>query len=362
MSNDPTKDPNITFRGRLGNHPVVKILVSGRASASKSFEESEAGLKAQPKDGPVLRRRPEDELIRKKKNQLINFYDMGQIRNGSGWDDTTFQISSAPVEGPLFLTPQIVTTSDYDNRDIPLLAISTADYLTTFRKITKGTLADKYGTGVNFGVYSDALENLSQWSNKGLKVEQADLNTGLSVLGDKFFSDFVLLAGTNIKVTSTPLYSDPSVSFTPSPRMDIFLTPSIGVMGFSARTSTFGNREWFGALALTFPRHFRINSNDPWSGGVSLTSDGAPLPSAPGGFDTQCLAAIAAWKALVSGREYHYDYVSHTWGGGAYPPPAPREGGGGYATESESVVPVNGHLYAVVKQGSNFFYFWGTGY
>lgn len=308
------------------------------------------------------RRRGTHDLARRRHvKQGINFYDMGQISDGhGGWVDTNFQIPRMPDQTGDILTPQQPLVTDYGDRDTPLFLISTGDWKTKFRKVTKGGLSEKYGIIAEFGAFDDFLDNLTQWSSGGLTVTQSDLNSGLLAASDPplFFEFFTLLDGQpNVKITGSQLYTDSSVAFTPAPIMDVFFPPRLVFLRGRAKTSTFGDRGDFGELYLTFPRRFIINTTDDYFGG-DISSE----PATGAGMDTQTNNAIDNWKSLISGREYFYDFASNTWAAGAFPPAGTT--GKGIAPQGVPVQDfgLNGNLIAVVKKGSSFYYFWTDGF
>lgn len=317
---------------------------------------------------PLIRTGSSPDVLSRRKGGFIRFYDMGQVSNGSGgYLDTNFQITTAPIPSGNAQNAAPLTVTDYDNRDAPLLAAPTGQWMSRFRRIDKGTVSVKYNINAQFGAFDDALDNLSQWTGNGLKVEQADLDTGLLVGGaanNPFFDIVKLLNGeTNQKITATPAYADSAVAFTPSPRMDVFFPPVLVFMRGTAINSVLDDLYHFGDLNLTFPRRFIVNTSDDYQGGSGVTDPSGSPPSTDE-FDAQTIAAIANWKTVVSGREYYYDSGTLTWSAGPFPPAAPRRGGIGVAerTQYTGTDLLNGVLLAVVKKGSSFYYFWTDGF
>lgn len=92
MSKDPTKDPNALFAARLGDHPTLKIMVSGKAGSSVSSKAQKSVSRPAPTGRRPLRR-ANRELLAKKKKKLIGIYDFAQISNGvGGWDTPVYDV------------------------------------------------------------------------------------------------------------------------------------------------------------------------------------------------------------------------------------------------------------------------------
>lgn len=316
--------------------------------------------RGQPRPG----QKPDDGILKRRVVASgINFYDMAQVANGSGgWIDTDFQVITTPDQVGDFLAPPPLLESDYAARDAELFTIPTANYLTKFRKISKGSLSTKYGVIAAFGAFSDALDNLTQWKPGGLVVSQTDLNAGLSVgqgTDLKFFEFLTLLDGqANVKITGTDDFAGPAVAFSPIPKMDVFLAPVLGFLRGRAKTSVFGDRGDYGELFLTFPRRFIINTADAYQGG-----DVSPDPATGQGMDSDTNAAISNWQSVIPGRGFFYDFGAGVWSNGATFPPAGTIGKGiGYQGQGVQGIELNGALLAVVKKGNSFFYFWTDNY
>lgn len=362
MSIDKTKDPNKLFKVRLGQGEVaLRILLSGGGKGQTvRIGNTSGGSDRNPKQGtlkPV--RKPNTIVGRRKTPQGINLYDMGQMWNGTSWDDLNFQVLTDPISVPTTLVIPPLTTSDYNNRDATFLSVPTDDWFTTFRKITKGTLSSKYALFGAFTTFFDLLDNLTQWQDGGLILTQAQVDSGLSILegavygSSFFFNGYTVLDGqANVKITGTQDYTDPSVAFTPSPKMDIFMPPNLGIPEGQITTTVFGDNYLFGELYLTFPRRFIINTNDDYAGGQFPPID----------YTAQTIAAIDNWQDHISGRGYYFDASTSLWTLATFPPASPEFGAMGYVGGEALAGPVNGVLLMVVKKGPNFYYFWTDGF
>lgn len=321
---------------------------------------------AASRKGPIDFQRDPDYLKRRlQAPKGINFWDMGQISDGSGgWIDTSefFPTDVAGTPGLLALD-----TSMFSTRDTPLFAVPTADWPTKFRKITKGGLSTKYMIDASFGAFGDALDNLSQWTAGGLVVSQTDLNSGLFVSSDPsldYFFDGVrfLDSQSNRKITGTNDYTGPAVAFSPIPLMDVFLPPKfVRLTGRSQLTpGPTANQQAYSYDFLTFPRDFIINASPVYRGGTGVGNEATTI------IDAGINAAISTWKAFIPGRDFSYNNALDTYTpGGTFNPGI----GAGYAfitpvgPDGRAVDnSVNGSLLAVVKKGPSFYYFWTDGF
>lgn len=347
-------EPNENFLARLNGEVAFRILLSKKP---KPFESQSSPTILPQEQGSAMphSRRPDDEYIPQRPKSGINFYDMGQIFNGTDYDevDSETSVTFDSMTGPV----AIPVTADFDSRDAILFAIPTGTWTSKFRKITKGTLSGKYLIDAAFGAFSDVLDSLSQWTTKGLVVSQADLDTGLFIGSDPtrdyFFDPVRLLDGeANRKITGTPVYTDSAVAFSPVPNMDVFLPPKFVRLFGNATTSVFSEVQEYGILLLTFPRRFIINTADTYI---------VPF----GTIDAGKLTTIGNWKSIVPGHDYHFDPGTSLWDTtGTFPPTGVNHielapiGPDGRASDNM----VNGALIAVVKKGTDFYYFWTDGY
>lgn len=342
---------------RTQNEIVVTVKDRNRS-------DDAAAAKPKTRKGTVPPGKPAKRFLHRRKvtPKGINFYDLGQIVAGAGFDDTDYQVPNTPIFGLGDIAAPDPTTSDFEGRDAPLLAIPTAQLLNKVRKITKGSLSAKYHVLALFGSYVDELDNLEQWTAGGLVVDQADLNTGLTIAANAapYFDAVVLKDGEpNQKITTAPEYSAPAAAFSPVPLMDVFLVPKLAYLQGRATTPTFGDVGQYGAIYLTLPRRFGINTADEWNGG-----DLSPLPPIGAGMDAATLEAINNWKGVVPNRGFFWTYLTNTWTTNAAFPPAGHHTRGISAMGSYSPFTYgpNGALLAIVKKGSTFYYFWTDGF
>jgi hypothetical protein len=371
MSLNPKKDPNKHFVMRLkkGEAPL-RILLSPKDRVVSSNVTGPGSGSTTGHKQIMHRHSDEEHIIPKKKQDFINFYDMGQIKDDDTWQDTDFQVSNTPNFGPsneIYPEPINPTVTEYDARNVSLFAIPTANWTTAFRKITKGALSSKYHISANFGAHSGELDTLPEWTSGGLKVSQADLDSGLSVIDvysplgyGGIFNQVTLLASDSVKVTASPSYAAADAGFSPVPKMDVFLPPALVFLkGLGRDNSVFDNQYAYGILWMTLPRFFPLNEAQV-TGGETITSPGSGLP--PGNdFTPEFVEALDNWETYVTGRAYYYDEDT-PWEAGSYPPPAiPRQGNLSVFAEQSVTIAANGQLLAVVKKGSDFYYFWRTG-
>lgn len=337
---------------------------------------NKAGKRKYRKVGPrpLIEKGDSPDVLSRRKGGFINFWDMGQLRDGSAYNDIFYAANNAPQNaGGDVQSAAAMTVADFNARDAPILAIPRGQWKSKFRKVTKGDLSAKYVIAAACSSFNGLLDSLSQWTSSGLKVDQADLNDGLTIGGNAilarnpfFCEGFTLKDGQpNIKITATDNYSDASVAFSPSRTMDVFFLPRFVFMRGTVINATFGDKWHYGDINLTFPRRFIINSNDLFEDG------GAADPSPPAVTDalsSDFFTALANWRTFVSGREYHYTYpIAWASEPGSFPPAAnpSRKGGIGI-----SLLPIefpdphlpNGSLLAVVQKDGSFFYFWTDGF
>lgn len=348
----------------------IEITVKPKADKQKK-------RKSPPR--PLVRTGGSPDVLSRREGGYINFYDMAQISNGSGFDEAFYSANNAPQNaGGDTQSAAAMSVLDFNGRDIPLLAIPTNQWNSKFRKVTKGTLSTKYAIRAAFGASNDVLDALPEWTATGLKLSQSDLNAGVRIggsdlanIGDndvsnKFFYSITLLDGqSNIKITASANYASSSVAFTPSQRMDVFFPPRFVFMRGSVINSTFGDKWHYGDINVTFPRRFGINTTDIFEdGGPADPSPPAASLSLSSGF----LSALTNWRDFVSGREYHYTYPT-AWASepASFPPVANPSIKGNIGV---SLLPIefpdpnlpNGALLAVVKKGNLFYYFWTDGF
>lgn len=340
---------------------IIKIPDDSNLDASNERANQATGRNA--KAGPHISQRENDFLPRRKTTTpYINFYDMGQVASGSAWLDNSTQILTTHVTAGA-LVPAVLDSAAFASRDASLFAVP----FSKFRKITKGALSSKYVLDAAFGAYSDVLDNLTQWTEGGLKVEQADLNTGLLIGSDPsldfFFDPVVLLDGqANRKITATNSYAASAVAFSPIPKMDVYLPPKfVRLFGRSQLVAgSFQDQQNYSSDFLTFSRNsFVINDTKDYQAG----SASGNVPTSI--INTVINATINNWKSILPGRDFHFSYPS-TWSvGGTFNPGIGAGyaflgpiGSDGRAADNN----VNGSLLAVVKKGESFYYFWTDGY
>jgi hypothetical protein len=191
----------------------------------------------EPARGPLATRRQADELPRRLSG-YVNFYDCGQIWDGSAWKDWTFTID--PNEAFTSTTADPIAVIDgFDSSawaawSNNIFAIDAADWRTKYRKIDFAD-SPKFGVSVyngRGGILSnsttpDPLNMLGpdnpEWSGRGLKpIDKNNIlvqNTGPLCLGFNTYDT------TNFKVTAVQDYSAPTVAVDLAKGADIFLIP-----------------------------------------------------------------------------------------------------------------------------------------
>lgn len=234
---DNTRDPNYLFNVKTGKgEPAVRILLSKKPEGSTTADESDDT--PAPRKGVLHgRRRPNAPLIRKKKGSVLNFYDMGQVKNEEGdWVDLPYE-SALDFAPTLDLSlAHIVSVCEADRlfalRD--LLLPDPETWKTKFRKVELDD-AVKYGLAVqdasnSFHYVAKTGESVldsgtissSEWSSAGLK-----LKTTFKALRPGAAFEAFALDSSFYKITTAPDFTADPASFTPAKVMDVFCVPSV---------------------------------------------------------------------------------------------------------------------------------------
>jgi hypothetical protein len=150
-------DPNKLFRAKLGDKPTLRLLLSKK--------DEDVPIESDPKTnrrrhlGTTYRRRPQDELYMKRKQQqglTLNFWDLGQIKIGEDWMDLDFTYTpGVPVDsnGKPTGTMQFGTTG-WDQMKAKIFEVDLVDFDTMYRKFTYER-AERYGVDVYTGDLND---------------------------------------------------------------------------------------------------------------------------------------------------------------------------------------------------------------
>lgn len=229
-------DPNESFLVKLNGQPLNIIL-------SPKPKEGQVSSSVQRVSNALhTRRRPNDELIPRKRRSGINFYDIGTISDGmGGWDTLLIDVADANDVRALLHDP---------------LSFTREQWYTRYRKITKGTLGDNYELTVVINLTTYPLDNTSpEWTTKGLVITDTDPVTILDLLNHRENTKFWESTVTNaylfngfdaefMTITSTPTYggTPATLSLDPTLPIDVFVVPA--VISFTAATPPTGPTNW----------------------------------------------------------------------------------------------------------------------
>lgn len=360
MTLDPSLDPNRLFRVKLGKgEAVLRILLSQKDIPVSDTPTSSTRRKHV---GTTRTRRPDDELIvrRRPSGAFVNFYDMGQIRDGDDWIDLPF---SVPPDVNLAEPndTELITGANWDSLRDLLLTPAVADWATYYRKLEYEE-AERYGLDVFDGSTSypvarnDSRIDLgtfapvagTRWTSQGL-----NLPAPITALDIQSFGAFTRFTDNSFcKITNSPTYASSAVSFELQNGDDVFLTPNM--------TRVTGNSEDGLGLQENLIGSYTAMKRTVWlplnynGSGYPLMSYGDdPVPS-----DVTDLTTIAKndpetelWNLSPPSQEMD-------------PTIFPR-----YANNRQYVLHVNddtnyavqpGIFLGAVKRGATVFYFWSS--
>lgn len=193
-------------------------------------DEQKRAKKRNSKKSLLPTRRENDYLARRKKKVSgINFYDLGQIFNGSIFIDKTFT-----ADGQIGFDGTNVSRGEIDIADIntlsdTILAVDLADFTAKYKKITTAN-ADDFLLRVRteslpfFTLSADS----EYWSSDGnsLRLPPADLGNRFEVFSNPFFNGIQIRQTGGNKVCATPDFAAAEVSFSIQGNETIFLLPS----------------------------------------------------------------------------------------------------------------------------------------
>lgn len=169
----------------------------------------------------------DDTLKRRPTGGFINIYDMGYIKSGLIYETLEYTISPTLGSGN---SHRSIDVSDFDGRNSLLFAIDSSLWKSKFKKISKSpTVSQRYNIVAVFtGNPGDFLDNLEEWTDKGLKLTSDQVQNLQIFDGSGLLSSSIDLSATSSqKITSLPSFSAPSVTFTPDVSMDVFVAPSL---------------------------------------------------------------------------------------------------------------------------------------
>lgn len=330
------------------------------------------------KKGPVDSDIGEDEISRRRQSGTINFWDMGQVFEGGGWNDLSFSVApTLNIDGFGVFTISAFPDSGWDDfRDL-LLSPSPSLWESYYRKLGFED-AERYGVDfydeTNNKVYSAAragsrytadgvLVTGEGWTQAGMRLTGNPVSVFTVKSWGAFGSAFRLdrgdiSTGAEYKVTQAPGFTETAVALPPLKGQNIkmFLPPRITQMvAVSSDTSTGDLEVVFGKFEA-LQRSWWLNRADSvW---------GVPLLTQAQGVNTFELGnqhSLLDTQVFPSGQEAKR--VGPTWtlgSPGSYPTFADNflEIGVLANPFNTAVYYVRGSLVAVLKIDTVFYYIW----
>ena len=334
--------------------------------------------KRKPTPRPLIRTGSSPDVLSRRKTGA-GFYDVGQIPMGGGW--TTFDWilhRNAYNTGP----DQIPQTESFDlsggtpSHNANFTALDLADLRQ--RRPIKRTESDFYGLTISADSLPDLpLNSAGNWNgNKPVIPANYYQQSTFAITSNNerpalFAKNIQLKGGTDIKITATNNYSDPAAAFTPTPTDTYYLIPIPAQHLGSAYNDLFDS-VLVDVSAFRYRSRIDLDSpstiieyvsgkpsDDPTgyakflqaceyqSGFTEMElwfTDSATFPTAPFQFVNQFPTAAAAFDAILQGRADFNDRSYASWFSNNW-----------HTNDGEP-----GLLLAIVGQGSNLFYVWGT--
>lgn len=146
-------------------------------------KRKKGGRSAEPDGSPIYGTRKKEYLARRTQVGLINFYDMGHLKNvGTGiYEDVNCTFNIDPADS----TPSMSNSDIQTVRDSVIFAIAEADWAARFRKIDP---SDNGALTVGFLNDSTSIPldetNPSLFTSDGLKLDSAFLSSALLAVYD----------------------------------------------------------------------------------------------------------------------------------------------------------------------------------
>lgn len=318
---------------------------------------------------------------------LINFYDLGQKKNGSGlFEDLSFLVS--PTITPDYSAPPPIGPADVAALYDQIFSVPFGQWSQKFKRFSgaDAKLYKQVVSGESFGL--DFSDGEAEWTGQGLKLSSAQLSDPMFRIDHFLGISWSPFFGVTLKssdpsnrnhITETLDPDAPeSSSFAVGGKMDIYLMPRIL---FSGGEGSFEVTPGV-TLPLTlyllnqnyviFPRAVLLDAGNPYHSLVDFWAfSGDFLNDFP--TDTpsyeQAIAAANFHKSLVGARALTRNTGGGSWASvsaGSYPTPEMVPPPGAYgnpphfsaffaaATYSEPA------LIAVVIKGSSKYYVWSS--
>lgn len=286
MSTDKTTDPNKLFNAKLsGGESRLRILLS-------QIDKPTAPVPEQPTDprnkqlGTIKPRRRSDPILARRKDQYIEIYDMGQVWNGSEYEDIDFSVTNLSVTLGAF--GSVVSNIDGAGTDPQtnhnafrdkIFEIDPADWSTQYRKLGYED-AEQYGVEIRNTHLSDTADAVypaarngsrltfdgdaitdTKWTTKGLSIPSSLSSFAVQTFAANWPFDNDL---NYFKITTTPSYSGTAVTdFVLARKAKIFLVPILINMCFTNFPDRSGqNTDALFAASAPLSRNFWLGLSD----------------------------------------------------------------------------------------------------
>ena len=233
--------------------------------------------------GPIRTERKSEYLSRRKTaSGLINFYDLGQMSDGSGgWNDTPFT-PLLPYTNPTDPTEGLdaLTVTNWNALSDVILAIPSAQWTTRFRKLGYED-AERYGldlydldeeksypvgrNGSRIDLNTSAAITDTTWTEEGLSMpDTANWQTASFGAFLPMAKDADAFGVAAFKITASPEYDADAATFDMklTAGTDVFLMPAI-LSHAGTGDDSGSNAEYFQAGYRTLSREFWLDRDDP---------------------------------------------------------------------------------------------------
>lgn len=326
------------------------------------------------KRGPILPRHDPEYLPRRRGGLYVRLFDFGRLANGDDIDfifDPSPAFTVGPGGGYGFSG-----AFDYgDEWNAFILAIDRDDWATTFSEITE---IDRYGLEIDG-------QQPPHRPGKGYRTDTMTVIDGSYAVRLLNFGTF------GLKITNTPVFSDPPVSFGFDANVDLFLTPVIASWMGGAQSHFAGPIHYeyqFYAGRRPYPRSFFLDNPD-LDGAIGDPAYAHETGENPIGIPLFSSTLRSAWHTLMTSAsdaqlvkvQYGYNpgssrvYISHTVEDPADFPTILTPGidtvySQDPANEFDPRMPVNltmidqpgGHptpmIIAAIRKGAEWYYLW----
>lgn len=334
----------------------------------KKKKATHSGRKHPPR-GPIHARRHKDEGRRRVRSNLIRFYDLGEIKVGSQWMTLPFRYSMpASITGAAdhqsLIVDDLPDTLWRDDLTSMLLAIT--DRKNTTRQLTQARIG-KYGVSVSINDGEFTPLTSGNFSGDGL-APGVDTLTSLGISSNGIAIGFDTAA---YRVTKLPSPDASEVAFNIPLKggVSVYLAPRTTTLYLTkANNNDEGYTQTEGVFLHAVQPRSLLDLNDP---GPDDQHSAFSSNSANEVHNTTDVTAYATYiEAVPDARYYFYD----VHGGFSVPDPythitvtatpvaiPPDSAGSSVLGPGYYVIAAPYYLAAIIEQGANTYYLWGTG-